>query len=100
MAFGQEGRKAIVYQVQRDSELYALKVFKRQFRGAYLVDICRKLARLVLRGLEVCARRCLTQATAEAAIEEHPELEYAVVMPWIQGATWFDIIFSGTALSR
>lgn len=100
MAFGQEGRKAIVYQVQRDGELYALKVFKHQFRGAYLVDVCRKLARLVLRGLEVCARRCLTQATAAAAIERHPELEFAVVMPWIQGATWFDIVFSGMALPR
>jgi len=100
MAFGQEGRKAIVYQVQRDGQLYALKVFKRQFRGAYLVDVCRKLARLVLRGLEVCARHCLTQATARAAIEQHPELEFAVVMPWIQGATWFDIVFSGTALPR
>lgn len=45
VAYGQEGCKAVVYQLRGGSEYFALKVFKRQFHEPNLVDIRRPLTR-------------------------------------------------------
>jgi DNA-directed RNA polymerase subunit RPC12/RpoP len=100
MAFGQEGRKAIVYQLERNGQLFALKIFKPVYREPYLVDTCQALSQLTLRGLEVCTRQCLTSHGAKSLIEQCPDVEYAVLMPWVDGSTWFDILFSGTKISQ
>lgn len=47
MAFGQEGRKAVVYQLKSSGKFFALKIFKKLYREAYLVDTCRALAQLI-----------------------------------------------------
>ena len=99
IAFGQEGRKAIVYQLKSNGRLFAFKVFKTAFREPQLVDTCQGLSQLTFPGLEVCMRQCLTRATAGPLIAQYPELEYAILMPWIEGSTWFDILFSGTQIS-
>jgi hypothetical protein len=100
MAFGQEGRKAIVYQTRSDTGFYALKIFKPQFRDVKMVDTSAALASLYAPGLEVCRRECLTRATADSLVNKYPEMEYAVLMPWVHGSTWFDIIAGGAAISK
>ncbi len=102
-AFGQEGRKAFVYQLSNGSggELYALKQFKLAFRVANLVDVCDALARFSRwPGLEVCARGCLHHGTHDDALDQFPDLEYAVLMPWITGSTWYDIVIGSKPLTR
>ncbi len=101
-AFGQEGRKAFVYQIgDPEGHLYALKKFKMAFRIPELVEICDALARFAQwPGLEVCARQCLHRDVHDDAIDEYPDLEFSVLMPWIGGSTWYDIIIGETPLSR
>jgi serine/threonine protein kinase len=99
MAFGQEGRKAIVYQLKGSGQLFALKIFKLMYREPYLVDTCQTLSQMTLCGLEVCDRQCLTHSSATSLLRQYPEMEYAVLMPWIQGSTWFDIVFAGARIS-
>lgn len=99
MAFGQEGRKAVVYQVRNGDRLFALKIFKEQFRSPQLAEICTALFQLrSLTGLEVCERMCLTTSTAPELLRQFPEMEFAVLMPWITGKTWFDIVFGAENL--
>lgn len=102
-AFGQEGRKAFVYQINGgpDQGLYALKKFKEAFRLPELVDICDQLARFsAWPGLEVCARQCLNANKHGETLVAYPDLEYAVLMPWIGGSTWYDMVIGMTPLSR
>lgn len=102
-AFGQEGRKAFVYQVAGgpDGGLYALKEFKQAYRLPELVEICDQLARFAgWPGLEVCNRVCLHNRKHSDAISRYPDLEYAVLMPWIGGSTWYDMVIGMTPLSQ
>jgi hypothetical protein len=101
-AFGQEGRKAFVYQLSNgDGRLYALKKFKQAYRLAELVDVCDLLTRFsTWDGLEVCERQCLNTKVHKDALEQYPDLEYAVLMAWIDGSTWYDILVGKRALTR
>lgn len=100
MAFGQEGRKAVVYQLLNNSQPFALKIFKPQYRSEELVNICDRLSQLSGPGLEVCTRECLTTSSAPDLVKKYSEMEFAVLMPWAKGSTWFDIINSLTILDR
>ena len=102
-AFGQEGRKALVFQVSggASNAQYALKIFKQAFRVPDLVEVCDGLAQYsTWRGLEVCDRVCLHRPEHADAIDKYDDLEYAVLMPWITGSTWYDIVVSETPLTR
>jgi serine/threonine protein kinase len=75
---------------------YALKVFKRHYRKSSLAPVCEALADLtVFPGLQVCERRCLTRDNAAGAISQFPDLEYAILMPWIRASSWFDLLALG-----
>jgi hypothetical protein len=76
---------------QSDDE-YALKVPNAKYPGRSDVqEICTRLDLLKLvEGLESSDRFCLTREAAAPTIELYAELEYAVLMPWIRGTSWFD----------
>lgn len=102
-AFGQEGRKAMVFQVRSaaNGDLYALKKFKQAFRLPELVTVCGELAQFAQwEGLEVCSRVCLHHGPHEDILAQHPDLEYAVLMPWITGTTWYDVVIGTKPLDR
>lgn len=101
-AFGQEGRKAFVFQVSTpDGRLFALKKFKDLYRVRELEEVCNSLARFAdWPGLEVCARECLVPGMHDDALSAYPDLLYAVLMPWIMGSTWYDIVIGETPLTR
>lgn len=99
--YSQEGRKAVVYQVaDQNKKLFALKVFKQAYRLPALVNTCETLKTLVQPGLEVCDRICIDEKIAPELIKKYPDLEYAVIMPWINGRTWVELILSGMPISR
>lgn len=95
MPYGQEGRQGTVYRLlQLDTHtLWALKVFRPSFRYPALVQQAEVLAAYAaLSGLQVCERTVLTPQHHFELISKHPELLYAVLMPWIDGPTWMDVL--------
>jgi serine/threonine protein kinase len=103
MAYAQEGRKGIVYQVRRkaDGRLFALKMFKPSFRGAYLADVARRIAPLShLPGMIACQRTVLSRQDHALLVHRFPELEHAMLMPWVADETWQDVFILNRLLSH
>jgi WD40 repeat protein/Skp family chaperone for outer membrane proteins len=92
--YGQEGRAGIVYQlIAQDGENRALKVFKARYRISALVSLADKLAPFAdLPGLQVCQRTVLSALRHEELLRQYPDLNYAVLMPWIEGPTWMEVM--------
>jgi serine/threonine protein kinase len=93
-----EGRKASVYRLLSNpsanwGNTYALKVMKKAYQLPELESICKNLDQFkAQRGLRVCHRSCFTKAGAAAAIHAYSDLEYSILMPWIEGTSWFDAL--------
>ncbi len=94
VAYGQEGRAAIVYQVvDPHGVAWALKVFRPRFRVPSLVSLAGKLAAFAdIRGLSVCRRMVLTGRKHTELLRLHSDLTYTVLMPWINGPTWMQVV--------
>jgi len=94
MPYGQEGRQAIVYQlVAQDGAGQALKVFKPRYRLPALAGLADRIAPFAaLPGLQVCRRTVLTPQRHAALLRQHPDLTYAVLMPWVEGPTWMEVL--------
>ena len=94
--YGQEGRQAIVYQlVAPDGDKRALKVFKPRFRVPALVALTAQIVKYAdLPGLAVCHRNILTQQRNSKLLEQYPDLQFAVLMPWIEGPTWMEVMLT------
>jgi hypothetical protein len=90
-----EGGQALIYQLQEPESrnLFALKVSKGWYRDDHLARVTTALARYVtLPGLSVARRLCLTKATHPELVTAYPDLEYALLMPWVQGRTWAGVM--------
>lgn len=95
--YGQEGRQGVVYQlipqIETSSGWKALKVFRKQFCNPKMVYLSENLQRYAnLPGLQVCDRTVLTPQQYNDLLARHEELIYSVVMPWIEGPTWMDVM--------
>jgi len=101
MPYGQEGRQAVVYQVVAENgDRRALKVFKPRFRAPALVGLTDQLAAFAdLPGLSVCRRAVLTPRRHTELLRQQPDLTYAVLMPWIAGPTWMEVVLEKQPLS-
>jgi len=101
MPYGQEGRQAIVYQlVTADQEKRALKVFKAHYRLPALVSLADKLAPFAeFPGLQVCQRTVLSARRHGELVRQYPDLTYAVLMPWVEGPTWMEVLVGGQDLA-
>lgn len=105
LAYAQAGRQGIVYQLLpvngEAHDAKALKVFFPKFRIPAMVYQSEHMANYrEVPGLQVCSRDVLTPERNGDLIAEYPDLLYAVVMPWIHGFTWFDVISDQRTLSR
>ena len=100
--YGQEGRAGIVYCLQNPAtgNKAALKVFKPRFRTPALVSQAEKLAAFAdLPGLTVCRRTVLTPQRHADLLRREPDLTYAVLMPWIEGPTWVEVMLEKRPLT-
>ena len=98
--YGQEGRQAVVYQLLSPDGPSALKVFKPRYRAPTLVSLSDRLQAFAdLPALQVCRRTVLTPHRHTALLQEHPDLTYAVLMPWIEGPTWMQVLAERRRLS-
>lgn len=105
LAYAQAGRQGIVYQLLPvNGEIYeakALKVFFPKFRIPAMVYQSEHMANYSeVPGLKVCSRDVLTPERNGSLIAEYPDLLYAVLMPWIHGFTWFDVVSDQRTLGR
>lgn len=101
--FGQEGRAGTVYRLndRTSGGSRALKVFKPSYRDSELADLADKtLSFSRLPGLSVCQRTVLTPNSHEALLRSEPDLAFAVLMPWIDGPSWWDVICARQPLER
>ena len=91
------GKATVYHLADVDSEEeYALKVMKPKYRVPVLEDVCRRLDALkTLPGLMVCDRRCLSPASAPFTLQQYANLTHAILMPWMQGKSWFDCLQTG-----
>ena len=88
-----EGQTAVVYQLLGPSAPVALKVFAPAYRFPTLVGRAQQLASLAsLPGLRAARRTVLTPREYSALVQQHPDLRYALLMPWIAGSTWQDVV--------
>ncbi len=90
-----EGGEALVYQLRNldTNERYALKVFKASYRGPHLVRVAELLQRCAhFPGCFLGRRSCLSRANQPELVAAFPELEYAMLMPWIEARTWAGLI--------
>jgi len=101
MPYGQEGRQATVYQlVAEDGEKKALKAFKPRYRLPALVYLTDRLAAFAeLRGLQVCQRTVLNAQQHGTLLREFSDLIYSVIMPWVEGPTWMQVMLDERPLS-
>ncbi|MCS7040303.1 MAG: hypothetical protein NZP34_11915, partial [Caldilineales bacterium] len=91
--YGQEGRTAVVYRLDAPGGAQALKVFKPRYRTPALVSLAQKLQPFAdLPGLMVCQRTILTPQRHGTLLRRYPDLTYAVLMPWIEGPTWTEVV--------
>ncbi len=110
MPYGQEGRQAIVYKILLKSAIggkpgeghsFALKVFKAHFRFPSLVSLTERLGRYAtIPGLGVCKRTVLTPRNNPEILAAHPDLIYSIVMPWLDGPTWMEVLLDAVELTR
>ena len=53
-----------------------------------------------LPGLRVCQRTVLVPQRHAALLQQQPDLIYAVLMPWVEGPTWFQVMQEKRALQQ
>lgn len=97
IAYAQTGRQGTVYKLVpqngQEYEAKALKVFFPKFRVPAMVYQSEQMEKYSeISGLQVCKRDVLTPERNGKLISEHGDLLYSVLMPWVDGISWFDII--------
>jgi serine/threonine protein kinase len=93
-----EGGEALIYQLRdvQTGDLYALKVMKAASRSEHVARAARVVSSAThIPGFYLYNRFCLTMAEFPDLIKTYPDLEYAVLMPWLTGRSW-----SGLMLDR
>ena len=100
-AFAITGKRATVYQLQDEhGALFALKVFSLAYRSPQIAAQAKQIAPLQsIPGLEACNRRVLIPVEQAELVITHPELRYAVLMPWLPGRTLEELLSQEDALT-
>jgi formylglycine-generating enzyme required for sulfatase activity len=100
IAYGQSGRRGTVYQLlDQAGDAWALKVFQPQYREPRLAGQAEQIRAFAsLPGLIVGDRKVLTSTQNVELIRKHMDLAYAVLMPWVPGQTWMEMVFTKQAL--
>lgn len=98
-----EARQATTYKMRNSrNELFALKVFKpahRDIARARMPQVHRVLSQFGhLPAMKICAFEVVT-SQGNDAVRLYPELENAMLMPWIKGDLWLKILLDRQALT-
>lgn len=102
MPYGQTGRKATVFQL-RDAEgqKRALKVFQAKYRTEENLEKTSDFLRYcTMPGLATCERFVISKQQFPSLIQQNKDLNYSVLMPWVEGTTWQDIVLNKVSLDE
>ena len=91
MAYAAAGKRGTVYRLRNARGAYwALKVFKPQYRQPRMTTINGALKESYenIRGVTIWKRQTIKRPKYNTLLEQYPDLEYAVLMPWIEGDNW------------
>jgi hypothetical protein len=100
-AYAQVGGRGRVFQLkhQQSGHLWALKVFHPRYRVASLVTTAHQLSSVAsYEGLRAANRRIIR--ASDPIVITHPDLAYAMIMPWIMGKTWYDFLVNAASSGR
>jgi hypothetical protein len=102
LVWGQTGRFGTVYAVQGpNNHLNAFKVFTSSFQDRRYAETATQLQTYAtLSALRVCERTVLTPDDFPDLLQQQPDLKYAVLMPWVTGQTWLEILYPRSVLSK
>lgn len=102
MPYGQTGRKATVFQlIGKDGKKRALKVFSAVYRSEEnLYKTSELLKYAAFPGLATCERFVISRRQFPSLIQQKRDLDYSVLMPWIEGQTWQDIVLNKQRLTK
>lgn len=92
-----EGGTAFIYKVLDvdTGTPYALKVFKRGFRTRQIAALSAALDRYEhLPALRAEQRQCITRARYADLIHTYPEMDFAILMPWVSTPSWSGLLLS------
>jgi len=93
--FAQEGGRATVYRLDSPHGARALKVFKQLYRTHHVDTTAIHLSKYAtLVGLGVCNREVLAPTADGVSPLNEPDLAWSVLMPWVEGTTWYDVLIS------
>lgn len=99
MVHSMEGGKAFVYHLRERGAVsgipaeFALKVMRKSHVDPGLIAVCQRLEPLhAWKGLRVCKRTCIHPANAPDLIRVSSDLAYSMLMPWINGISWLEIL--------
>lgn len=102
--FALEGGEAFIYKLRdargqnNPATWHALKVFKPSYRGDHIVRVSEYLESLDnLPGLRLGKRALITRASCPQLVKQFPDLEFAVLMPWINAPTWAGFLLDQNA---
>lgn len=101
--YGQEGRQGIVYLLHSKEKRHkrALKVFRSKLLNPSSVLATQQITKFAgISGLAVCERYILTPQNNPELLNKEPDLLYAIVMPWIEGPTWMDVLLNKQLLTK
>lgn len=101
--YGQEGRQGTVYLLHSENKKRkkAIKVFRSKFVNPLMVFHTKQLAKFRdVAGLSACQRFVITPQNNAELLNQEPDLLYSVLMPWIDGPTWMDILLNKQCLSK
>ncbi len=91
--YAESGKEGTVYKVLKNQERYALKVFYPEYRDIRLLENTEKLTRFRdLEGFRVAERNLIEPDEYPQLLRQYPELTYSVLMPWIQGTVWGNLM--------
>ncbi|QGQ96547.1 hypothetical protein EHS13_17465 [Paenibacillus psychroresistens] len=100
----QEGRQGFVYQLipeGANTGFLAMKVFKSNFRIPSLVYRSELMhAYSAIKGLVVSNRTVIIPQNEFELLAKHNDLMYAVVMPWVYGPKWYDVLMDKQPMTR
>jgi len=82
-----------VYQLRDEKgEYFALKVFRKKYRDPHLIKSAEVLSHVEnFKGLHAARRRIVLPS--DPAARKYQNLEYAMLMSWIHGKAWFDVLW-------
>ena len=91
--YAESGKEGTVYKVLKNQEKYALKVFYPEYRDIRLHENTEKLTRFKdLEGFRVAERNLFEPDEYPQLLKQYPDLTYAVLMPWIEGTIWGNLM--------